>query len=581
MTTIKPLQSLKRKLTMVFYLIFLMTVGIVFIAVTISQSLKHQVDAMVSGDLEAVRLAMIQIRQAEQLQTTIAKLQNFTDERQRQDLLGDMQSQWLLLQRGTRDLIERHPDGAAAQELSQEASVQETMLTKLPRLDTLTRDLLQARRQMDNLSHNVTVLQTSFSKEYRNILTEQDTLTHQALARRDHQFLSQALENHSASVAIMYAGERLFTTLQRAATNSDAREINLLQRQGLRELLQMESLIQSLSAGEQQRAANWVSQLRNEMIGQDNLFELSRNLQRRYQIVYSHLEEQSLRAQASADFFQNQFRLRDANIQVAGIELKRDAIAFLVLILVAGLLYCGCIWLTNWHFIAKGIIKPVIATRNAMNDIANEKLDTELPKADNLELQQMMSSLETLKSYAAQVKAISEIDGLTGIHNRRYFDQQLAAAKTMTSSLGLLMFDLDFFKQFNDYYGHIAGDSCLKAVVSTVRRLVHGHGETFARYGGEEFVLLLPICDWGSLVDIAENIRLAVEELEIPHKNSKEGVVTISIGGALLPADSMMSTTELVDTADKALYLAKSRGRNCSEIILVTPPTGQLSDQQS
>ncbi|WP_338589360.1 GGDEF domain-containing protein [Shewanella khirikhana] len=571
--TMRPLQSLKRKLTMVFYLIFLMTVGIGFIAVSLSQSLKQQVDAMVAGDLEEVRLAMTQIRQAEQLQTTIARLQNVTEESQRHTLLGDLQAQWLLLQKGTRELIEHHPDDALRTGLNQEAMAQEVMLAKLPRLDALTKEVLQARAQMANITHNLASVQSGFTREYRAILDQQDSSAKAALDQRALPRLSQALDIHRQSAEFLYLGERLFSTLQRTTEHLSSNEINTLQRQGLRQLLEMESL--ALTLTDKDKAANWLSQLRHEMVGSDNLFELARNLQRRYSVAYTHLEEHALRARASADFFQGEFRRKDANIQAAGVELKRDAVAFLVLIVMAGILYCGFIWLTNWHFIAKGIIKPVIATRNAMNDIVNEKLDTELPKADNLELQQMMSSLETLKSYAAQVKAISEIDGLTGIHNRRYFDLQLAAAMATHplghSNLGLLLFDLDFFKQYNDCYGHLAGDACLKDVVKQVRKLLPGRGETFARYGGEEFVLLLPGSDWGNLVDMAENIRAGVEALAIPHSHSMQGIVTLSIGGALLPADVHSSAAELVAMGDKALYRAKNRGKNCSEILVMAP----------
>lgn len=584
MNQVRPLQSLKRKLTMVFYLIFLMTVGIGFIAVSLSQSLKHQVDAIVAGNLEEVRLAMAQIRHAEQLQTTIARLQNIAEETQRQDLLGDLQAQWLLLQKGTRELIEHHPDDAIQNGLNREAQAQEEMLSKLPRLDLLTKELLLARTQMANITHNLAGLQSGFSREYRDTLDRQDKRAQQALARSDRTNLSDALEIHHQNAEFLYLGERLFSTLQRTTEHLSSNEINALQRQALRQLLEMDA--QAAVLKDRDRANSWLSQLRHQMVGSDNLFELSRNLQRRSQVAYTHLEQHAQRAHTSADFFQNEFRRKDANIQAAGTELKRDAVAFLVLIVVAGILYCGFIWLTNWHFIARGIIKPVIATRNAMNDIVNEKLDTELPKADNLELQQMMSSLETLKSYAAQVKAISEIDGLTGIHNRRYFDLQLATAMAShprgLSNLGLLIFDLDFFKQYNDSYGHLAGDACLKQVVSKVHSLLPRRGETFARYGGEEFVILLPGCDWGTLVDTAENIRGAVESLAIPHSHSLQGVVTLSLGGALLPADVSCDAAELITTGDQALYRAKHRGKNCSEIMVIsTRPQVEAETAQS
>lgn len=568
----RQLQSLKRKLTILFYLIALMTVGIGIIAVSLSQSLKLQVDAMVANDLAEVRLAMSQVRLAEQLQTTVAKLENVVDDKERSTLLRELSAQWQQLLSGTQKLGSFHHSDDQTSALGEQAMMQQQMLSTLARLDELSSQALLSRLQVANLIQNLNDMQAGFVKEYRDYLGTLDEQARDAMAKGNIPALNTLLADHRINSEFLHLGERLFATLLRTTEHMPSMEINTLQRQSLRLLREMEPLVTQLN--DKESANNWLAQLKHQMVGTDNLFELSRNQQKRRAVAGTHFDEHASMARLSADFFQEEFRHRDEDIRNAGLDLKRDAMAFLVLIVVAGIVYCGLIWLTNWHFIAKGIINPVIATRNAMNDIVNEKLDTVLPKADNLELQQMVSSLETLKSYAAQVKAISEIDGLTGIHNRRYFDLKLDAAlarhRREHVHLGLIMFDLDYFKQFNDTYGHLAGDQCLKDVVNRIKQLLPNGSETFARYGGEEFVLLLQDYDWRALRHIAEEIRESVANLAIPHRGAPEGIATLSMGIAHLPQDQQVTAQELIATGDTALYRAKRRGKNCCEFMVVS-----------
>ena len=243
----------------------------------------------------------------------------------------------------------------------------------------------------------------------------------------------------------------------------------------------------------------------------------------------------------------------------------------MILIFCGGILYCFFIWLTSWHFIAKGIIKPVIATRDAMNAIANEKLDTQMPITDNLELQQMVSSLETLKTYAAQVKAMAETDGLTGCYNRRYLDTQiqkeLSYANDHNMPLSLVMFDLDNFKQFNDQYGHVVGDQCLRQIVNAAKSILQRPTDILARYGGEEFMLLLPSSHLEDAYKIAERLRKTIIDLRIPHQNSAHfGIVTISLGVACWQPSQALDVNKLISLADEALYSAKQAGRNRTEV---------------
>ena len=167
---------------------------------------------------------------------------------------------------------------------------------------------------------------------------------------------------------------------------------------------------------------------------------------------------------------------------------------------------------------------------------------------------------ETLSRLASQ-------DGLTGLANRRNFEESLIGefnrAKRGESSLGLIMIDVDFFKQYNDIYGHVAGDECLREIGKVVAYSMRRPGDLAARYGGEEMVVLLPGTNLSGTLAVAENIRGAVQSLGIAHTGNPLGIVTVSIGvEAFSPIHLENQPIELVEAADKALYQAKESGRN-------------------
>lgn len=167
-----------------------------------------------------------------------------------------------------------------------------------------------------------------------------------------------------------------------------------------------------------------------------------------------------------------------------------------------------------------------------------------------------------------ELTRISSVDGLTGIANRRQFDEFLmrewGRAQRNGSPLGLLMCDVDFFKQYNDLYGHQAGDECLRAVASVLAYHVRRPTDLVARYGGEEFAVILPDTALAGATRVAESIREAVQALAMPHAAGGEsGVVTVSIGVAsLAPARELHQLAYLVRMADAGLYEAKGSGRN-------------------
>ncbi len=165
-----------------------------------------------------------------------------------------------------------------------------------------------------------------------------------------------------------------------------------------------------------------------------------------------------------------------------------------------------------------------------------------------------------------QLKEIATLDSLTGIPNRRHFDDTLTIewkrCLRTDAPLSIVLGDIDFFKQFNDIYGHQAGDVCLKAVAGSLSESLFRVEDTVARYGGEEFVAILPGTDSAGAIAVAERMRQSAHDLRIPHERGINGQVSCSFGVASIYPTPEEAPQRLLRLADTGLYTAKLAGRN-------------------
>ncbi len=199
------------------------------------------------------------------------------------------------------------------------------------------------------------------------------------------------------------------------------------------------------------------------------------------------------------------------------------------------------------------------------------------------EMQEQLREVNSqLTSSNRELQRISSLDGLTGIANRRQFDEvferEWQRSVRANTPLSMILIDIDYFKRFNDRYGHQAGDDCLKMVARTLDQIVHRPGDLVARYGGEEFVIVLPETDPEGAQAVAQHILKEIFKLHINHEASEAAdYVTLSLGTATR-GEEHENPADLLAAADQALYQAKEHGRNRVE---VSAPTGGRSPRAS
>lgn len=172
----------------------------------------------------------------------------------------------------------------------------------------------------------------------------------------------------------------------------------------------------------------------------------------------------------------------------------------------------------------------------------------------------------TLKRQSDTLRSIASLDGLTGVANRRMFNEQLELGWRQCLrdqvALSVIMIDVDYFKRYNDRYGHLQGDTCLQAVAKALDAVIKRPYDLLARYGGEEFACVLPNTSLQDAVQIAESMLASVHALQIEHLDSEIGqLVTISMGVAAMTPSKNTAAETLLEQADKQLYQAKQAGR--------------------
>jgi diguanylate cyclase (GGDEF)-like protein/PAS domain S-box-containing protein len=209
--------------------------------------------------------------------------------------------------------------------------------------------------------------------------------------------------------------------------------------------------------------------------------------------------------------------------------------------------------------------------RDVVHVVRNASGDTDSLVGFMFDISERKKAEEELITLQKELENFSFKDGLTGIANRRKFDMALdlewASARRSRQPLSLILLDVDFFKQYNDHYGHTHGDECLKKLAQSLCQAATRPRDIAARFGGEEFVLLLPETDENAARQVAERCHRMIEKLNLPHETSLAAkFVTVSMGVGTTNSFFEMESTHLIDAVDRLMYSAKQSGRNRMEL---------------
>jgi diguanylate cyclase (GGDEF)-like protein len=217
------------------------------------------------------------------------------------------------------------------------------------------------------------------------------------------------------------------------------------------------------------------------------------------------------------------------------------------------------------------LFEPIQHMIQQMRRVADGELSIEVDNRGLKDFHELALNFNTMREMVdasiQKLEHMSLMDCLTGIGNRRLFDQTLNNEwrnyKRNGKPLSLVICDIDFFKQFNDLYGHQKGDECIQQVAKVIFNAIYRPSDIVCRYGGEEFTLILPDTPLEGALYITELVRQLIDQLEIPNKNSLvSDFITLSMGVATVPLEDIDSEEELIKAADTALYIAKENGRN-------------------
>jgi len=233
------------------------------------------------------------------------------------------------------------------------------------------------------------------------------------------------------------------------------------------------------------------------------------------------------------------------------------------------------------------VVRPILDLKRDISSISSAmdySMRTHIQNEDEIGSlsREFNAMLSVVESNNEQLKKLTETDPLTGLYNRLALDRKLQQAWNILTRTGdplsLLLIDIDHFKAYNDHYGHPAGDKCLIKIASILRDAAKRDADMVARYGGEEFLIVLPGTPAQDAQVIAEELKNAVASARIEHNFSEvESYVTISLGlSAIIPAPEF-AITDLINTADKALYQAKDQGRNCIRYLFPSKQTPTAS----
>lgn len=588
--------------------ITLMTGLMVFVVSTAlinSERLTGDVNEILGERLPSTMNSFRTARAVDNLAARALTLLNISSEAEKQRAFSSLDEAQAQVEPYLRSLYDREGDEPTQTilQLSTELNANLADLRNLveQRLDILiTRD--QSRRA---LSEAWQAMQQHLTFRIRMLEADSDVIAHLGT---QPDFPAQDLRNMAIDNARLVPISRLYTLLGtisgdqlRATTSSTLSQLEVFEQQIASDLAEANEAKSKLPDFIQEDIESDFQHLIDISNSPDNLINLRRRelelLSNGYSLLLENAEITSQIDEASENLATQEVR----QINRAGenaLTYSQSSRLILLAVTATGLL--GMLLFFYLH-VMRNLIQRTANLSYTMQEIASGNFDVSLPQEGRDELGRLASAVHQfhrvaqeasarnsqlesskqrteaalqvltektreLESANTQLTELSVSDALTGLANRRRFDDVLESqwqrALQAKDAIAVLMIDVDRFKEYNDLYGHQDGDSCLQLIASTLKSNINRSSDILARYGGEEFSIVLPSCKLADACRIAEQVRQAVEALNVKHDESATGTVTVSVGVASTTPGSEESADLLLRQADSALYRAKRAGRN-------------------
>ena len=559
--------TLKSKLIFALSIIASFTVLTSSTAIFLFSEVKHGINELTHRDIISLQHTFKISNSLKEIKTTLESIRTDYRIRENNNNIIKLKNNWLVLDKQFKNLKNTNSN-ITLDDLHHTNEITQ-LIEQLPNLSQVLFDLMEARLTSAYIHKDVitqqSLLHSQLSSEIRIVYKEQ---IHEANNNKNEylSIMNKLIDFHDTST-------ELSSILLSAFDENNIAKLNSMGRHSL-------TLHNTLSKNSHIFPPNtliitksWLQQIRKLLVGDTSIFTIRRTEQRLTNIIDTLLNQHDLlanRIEQESEFIA-QLLYEKVNTSAVNITHK---LAFFSNLLIAITIICLIlVFLIIWLYIGRKIFRPINKIKNAMINISNGNTETELPIIEDNEVGDMVLALSKLKEHVSNVTNMAQYDGLTNLLNRREFDttlkKEFRRCKREQTSMSLLLCDIDFFKYYNDNYGHIEGDNCLVSCTKEMSALFTRVTDSCFRYGGEEFAVIMVGVEPSAANEMAEKLRSKIEALGIEHNHSRcAKVVTISVGMIHCEPHRLSSSQELLTRADTQLYLAKDNGRNRVEMAI-------------
>ncbi len=554
--------SLKSKLIFALSVIASLTVLTSFTAILLFSEIKYEINELTNSDIVSLQQILKISDSLSNIGTTLETIRTNYRIQENNGNVIKLKNSWHELSREIADLEKNN--SKLSLEISHHKIEISQLTEQLPNLSQVLFDLMEARLTSTYIHKDVLNQQVSLheklSTEVRIAHKDHMRVTYESNKKEHLNIMNNLIDFYDKS-------SELSTILLSSFDESTIKNLNSMGRKSLQLHNLLSNKTQIFPPNALIFTKSWLQQIRRLVVGDTSIFTIRRTEKRLIKIIDTLLNQHIILAEKIESDSKSIANTLYKKVNISSNELTHKLIFYNNVLVIIPIICLILVFLIIWLYLGRKIFRPIEKIRRAMVKISNGNIDAALPEAQDNEIGDMVLALSKLKEHVSAVTNIAQYDGLTNLLNRREFDitldKEIRRCKREKTPISLLLCDIDFFKKYNDNYGHIAGDNCLVICTKEIGSLFNRITDSCFRYGGEEFAAIMVGLEPLEAYEMAEKLRHKIEDLRLEHKYSDcSKVVTISVGIIHCEAQHLSSPQVLLMKVDAMLYKAKGNGRN-------------------